>query len=437
MHCPFTNHRFRFTNSFVKDSTTLISGNVVAQGIAFGSYFLLTRLYSPEVFGLLNIFYSYIEVLIIASTCKYELATVVADNEREASAVAHFALRMNTFVSILLLCIILICKLMGWHVGKLGNGSITLLIPPMVFFSGTTRVYASLYNRFRAFSTITASNVTGAVGAACLKIFLGLSFVGKGLHNLGLSIGTVVGQAAANISYLLRLKKLNLPKKISQKEMLAAARHHRRFAFFTAPKEFVNSLSANLPLIYLPIALSVDNAQVGLFALAYTFALRPVNLINNAFEQALYVRLSERVRAQQPMVHDLFRFLGVVNLIALPVVVVGFLFAEPIMTWCFGNEWNGCGIYMRCLIPFAWLQLSATSLSCIANVFSRQRVEFLFFMVLFVLRIIALSIGIAHNSFILAIALFALAGCCLLGILLAWYIRLAIHHDHSLMVNSD
>ena len=89
----------------VGEAATLVSGNVLAQVITLLAYFVLTRIYTPDDYGLFNIFYSYIEVLIIFSTCKYELAIVVADDEREASAVARFALRINAFVSVGLLTV--------------------------------------------------------------------------------------------------------------------------------------------------------------------------------------------------------------------------------------------------------------------------------------------------------------------------------------------
>ena len=76
-------------SSFMRDGITLMSGNVWAQVIAFASYLILSRLFSPEDFGFYNVFFSYIEVLVIVSTCKYELAVVLADNDREAAAVSR------------------------------------------------------------------------------------------------------------------------------------------------------------------------------------------------------------------------------------------------------------------------------------------------------------------------------------------------------------
>ena len=46
-------------SSFMRDGITLVSGNVWVQAIAFVSYLVLSRLFSPEDFGLYNIFYSY------------------------------------------------------------------------------------------------------------------------------------------------------------------------------------------------------------------------------------------------------------------------------------------------------------------------------------------------------------------------------------------
>ena len=143
---------------FIKDSGTLVSGHVTAQLIAFAAYPLLTRLFTPEDFGLYNVFYSYIEVFIILSTCKYELSIVTAESEDEARAIARLTLRLNSYVSLLLLTVVLVLTLLGVHLGPL-MPSLALLIPFMVFFCGTTRVYGFLYNRWKQYRPIATGEV--------------------------------------------------------------------------------------------------------------------------------------------------------------------------------------------------------------------------------------------------------------------------------------
>ncbi|MBR3489612.1 MAG: oligosaccharide flippase family protein, partial [Bacteroidales bacterium] len=145
-------------NRFLRDSGTLLSGSLIAQGIAFLAYLVLGRLFTPDDFGLYNIFYSYIEVLIILSTCKYELAIVIADSDDQAAALTRLTLRLNALFSSLLLLIALLLALFHVTPSSLPP-QLYLLIPPMVFFCGTTRVYTFLFNRYKHYRQIATSEV--------------------------------------------------------------------------------------------------------------------------------------------------------------------------------------------------------------------------------------------------------------------------------------
>lgn len=431
-------------NSFIKDTGTLISGNVLAQGIAFLAYLLLTRLYTPDDFGTFSIFYSYIEVLIILSTCKYELATVIAKDDQEASDIAHFTLRMNALFSLLLLIVITIlyfCKALPVETQSIGL--IALLIPFMVFFCGSTRVYASLFNRYKRYQQIAAADVVTSASGAGLKILMGVTHYLKApwalLHAVGLPLGTVLGQAGGWFFYRCKLRRLssssissssqetaspspssysNVPPSFSSQ--LSVAKKFRNFPLFTAPKDFVNSFSGNLPFLWL--ALYFDKAEVGLFLLALTFTFRPVNILNGAFERVLYANISEKVRQHLPVRHDVLRFMCLLNVVALPIFIVGFIWCEPIFVFLFGSKWVGTGFYVRCMLPWVYVMLTSTSLMCIANIFSKQRTEFAFYLVLLVLRVAAMIVGIHYMDFKMAILLFTLSGALVSLALLVWYL---------------
>ncbi|MCR4816196.1 MAG: oligosaccharide flippase family protein [Bacteroidales bacterium] len=419
---------------FLKEGATLLSGNVWAQGIAFAAYFVIVRLFSQEDIGLYNIFYSYIEVLIIVSTCRYELATVLASDDREAMAVSRLALRINTFVSFALLGIALlfftIDKTFTSHLSPL-TLQLSLFIPPMVFFCGTSRVYTALFNRFRDFKQIALSEAIGATSGALGKILLGLPQLAATVwHTIGLQLATVIGKIVSNINYLIALRKLPLPKDITKSERREAARKHRNFALYTMPKDLVNSLSYNLPFIWM--ALYFDKAEVGLFALALTFTFRPANILNNVFEKLLYVRVADNVRSCRPIARDIKRFMLYLNVIALPFFFVAFIFGDAIFGFLFGSRWSECGFYLRCLLPWVYIMLTSTSLTFISNVFSRQRTEFIFYIILFALRIVSMAIGIATSSFRTGILLFAISGALVSTALLAWYIKQVNDYERSL-----
>lgn len=412
----------------VGEATTLAGGKILAQGISLAAYFVLTRLFSPDDYGLFNIFYSYIEVLIILSTCKYELASVVATDEREAAAVTRFALRMNTIVSVVLLSVALVLWLTAALPDNFASlGWMVLLIPPMVFFSGTSRIYSTIYNRFHRYAQIALSDNVGAGSGAVFKIVFGL----LGMTHAGLPLGTVLGQAAANINYRLRLKGLNLPA-TTVAEGKDAARKHRNFPLYVAPKEFLNTFSANLPFLW--AAAYFDRAEIGLFGLALTFTLQPVNILSSAFERVLYARTAEAVRERRTIGGTIVKFLLLLAAVAVAVCVAAWFFAEPVFTFCFGNRWQGCGVYVQALLPWAFAGLCSASLMFVSNVFSTQRIELFFNIAMLLLRAIAIYIGIRMGSFLLAIRMYALVSALTHVALTLWYLWQVVRYERSIKV---
>ena len=372
-------------------------------------------------------------MLIIFSTGKYEMATVLADNDREAMAVGRFALRTNTLFSLLLLTLAFLAIASSNNFQfPIPNSQLLLLIPPMVFFCGTSRVYAFLFNRKRNFLPISVSEVVGSVTGVVFKIAFGLlSPIAAIWSTLGLPLATVIGKTASNLNYVIRLRKLEYPNNITVSERRAAARKYRNFPLYTMPKEFISSLSSNLPLLWL--ALYFDKAEVGLFALALTFVFRPVNILNGVFEKLLNVRIAEMVRQQHSISGYLLRFFFIVNLVALPVAVVAFIFGGDIFAFFFGDRWQGCGYYIRCLLPWTYVVLTATSLTFLFGIFGRQRTEFLFFVALLFLRVVSMILGIHCNDFGVGILLFALSGAVVYSLLIVCYVVMIRRYEQSLL----
>ena len=431
----------RIKNRFLRDSGTLLTGSFIAQGIAFLAYLVLGRLFTPEDFGLYNIFYSYIEVLIILSTCKYELAIVIADSDDEAARLTRLTLRLNAIFSALLLFIALLLALFHVTPSSLPP-QLYLLIPPMVFFCGTTRVYTFLFNRYKHYRQIATSEVVTSLGGTLFKILFGLlNTACQLLHTLGLPLGTILGKVAGNIYYRLKIEKLKVKREISWERPFSCREvsifnfhlsPYKNFPLYTMPKELVSSFSANLPFIWLSI--HFDNALIGLFGLALTFTMRPVGILANAFEKVFYASYSEKVRQHQPLWRDTLRFTLTLNAVVIPIVAVAFLFAEPLFTFLFGDKWIGTGYYVRCIIPWLVVLLSANSLAFVANIFSTQRIDFFFQIAQLLLRVAVLWVGISQSNFRLAILLFCAVSTAVQLAQLGWYLIQVHRHDRHLAI---
>ena len=417
-----------FTSRFVRNSGTLLSGSVVAQGITFVAYLLLSRLYLPADFGLYNIFYSYIEVLIILSTCKYEMAIVKADSEAEAAALTRFSLRLNAAVSAVILVATVVLSLLRVEAVPLPP-LLLLLIPLMVFFCGTTRVYTFAFDRYSHFRQIAAAEVVTSLSGTLLKVAFGLlAAVGQFFHLVGLPLGTILGKVAGNIYYRVGVRRL--PSASPATPLRPLLRKHRNFPLFAMPRELVSSFSANLPFMWL--GLYFDNALLGLFSLAYTFTMRPVNILADTFEKVFYPSAKEKIDLHQPLGRDLSRFLLTLTAVVLPVLLVAFFFAEPLFTFLFGPKWIGTGYYVRCLVPWIGVLLLTNSLAFVPNVFATQRTDFLFQLVQLLFRVAALAIGLSRGDFALAVLCFCVVSTAVQLCQLGWYLYQVRQYDKKL-----
>lgn len=418
------------SSRFVKNAGTLLSGSVIAQGIAFVAYLLLSRLYTSEDFGLYNVFYSYIEVLIILSTCKYEMAIVKASTDTDAYLLTRFTLRLNAVVSALLLVAAGLLTCLRVDAIPLPP-LLLLLIPPMVFFCGTTRVYTFVFNRYRHFQQIAASEVVTSLSGVVAKILFGLlAAAGQLFHLIGLPVGTILGKVAGNVYYRIAGAKLLRSQPDAPSRLLSLLKQHKAFPLYSMPRELVSSFSANLPFMWL--SLHFDIALLGLFSLAVTFTMRPVNLLANVFEKVFYPTANQKIEQGQPIGSDIRKFLLTLAALVLPVLLVAFFFAEPLFTFLFGSKWVGTGFFVRCIIPWLALLLFTNSLAFIPNVFTTQRGDFVFQVVQLGLRIVALSVGILRADFRLAILLFCAVSTLVQLCQLLWYLSQVRRYDKQL-----
>ncbi len=421
------------SSRFVKNSGTLLSGSIIAQGIAFAAYLLLSRLFTPEDFGLYNIFYSYIEVLIILSTCKYEMAIVKASTNDEALALTRISLRLNVSVSAALLVVALLLVLFHANAVPLPP-ALLILIPLMVFFCGTTRVYTFVFNRYKHFRQIATSEVVTSLSGVTAKVVFGLlAATSQFLHSVGLPVGTVLGKVVGNIYYRNSASKV-LPKqkpvKLGGSGLCQVLSKYRAFPLYSMPREFVSSLSANLPFMWLGVYF--DEVLLGLFSLAIAFTMRPVNILANVFEKVFYPTTNVKIGQQQPIGRNVRRFLLTLCAIVLPVLAVAFFYAEPVFTFLFGSKWTGTGYFVRCIIPWITVLLLTNSLAFIPNVFTTQRGDFIFQIIQLFLRAIVLAIGIAQHNFRLAIFLFCAVSTLVQLCQLAWYLSQVKRYDRAI-----
>ena len=134
----------------LKNTFTVLSGTVVAQVIGFLALPLLTRLYTPEAFGLFLFYQSLMAPLLVVAALRFEVALLSADDDAELASMLQLCFLVNALLTVVVL---LFCCIF-WMIFDLApetTAKIIWLIPCGFLIGGVLQTIGYLALRRKAF----------------------------------------------------------------------------------------------------------------------------------------------------------------------------------------------------------------------------------------------------------------------------------------------
>lgn len=354
-----------------RGTATLALGSGLGQVIGTAAIPLLTRLYSPEDFGVLAVFTALVAILAPMVTLRYVLALPLPRQD-------GVAMNLLVLSAGLMLALSAMVALALWLGGAalLGLVSMQVLAPWWwlialgVIGTASYEMLTLWATRRRAYKVIAQTNVTQSIAGAVMKITLGLAAV----QPLGLLAGQVVAQAGG-IGRLLRgfLPEFRASwRHISPIRMRRAAGRYRGFPLWRVPSQFLMVFSMQAPMLFM--AALYDPQTAGQFSLAVIAISMPVNLLGRTTSQAFYAEASSlgRRRSQEirTMLVTVMVRLGAVSIVpALALLVLG----PSLFSILFGSNWELAGTFAQALSLYLLFQFIQTPVSNVFYIFGGQR----------------------------------------------------------------
>lgn len=327
-------------STFLRNIATLVSGSAFAQVIALACAPVMTRLYSPEDFGLLGVFMAVTAVAATIATLRYDMALVLPKEDDSAWSLMRLAGSWS-FVAVLLVFLILypLRHSLADLVGEPDFARYFVWLPLLVLTSGWLSLathWAIRKKRFRAMSTTCVSSCVLGNG---YKIGGGLMGVGGGV----LIVGAFIQQLLHLVVLVFQLRKEIPSAPYHPAEARAQAREHRSFPLCRMPQDVLASLAYNLPNILLAVYFSP--VIVGFFLLAHRVVQAPVSLVREAVRQVYYQKATELHHAGVDLLQPTVRMTVGLGLLCCPMMLVLGLYATDLFGWVFGEEWTIAGRY--------------------------------------------------------------------------------------------
>jgi len=392
--------------NFLVNVLKLVSGSVLAQALGILLIPIITRIYSPDDFGVLQLFTAISGIVAALSCLSYQLSIMLPKKDEDAA-------------NIVVLCVILIVItsaisgiisiFFADQIGQVLNtpqiSNYLIFLSPVIFLNGLFFVMNYWLSRKLRYGTIAYSRVSNSAVSKLTQIGIGCAFASP----LGLIFGLVVGYVTADF-LMLRGGKNDLDsfKHVSAIKIKELSARYKDFPLFSSWSTVANSISTQTPSFML--AFFYGTAVVGQYGLANMAVNLPMGIVGAAIGQVFFQKASEQknmVGSIKNVVSEVHKKLVSIGIFPMLVLMI---LSEEIFSFVFGAEWSIAGTYAKILIPWTFLVFISSPLSTLFSVLEKQKVGLSFNLTLLISRIIALYIGGRYGSPIFTLSLFSITG---------------------------
>lgn len=375
---------------FGKSVIMIMGGTTFAQALNVIVSPFITRIYSPEEYGILTAYTAILGILAFA-TLNYEFAIPIEKKEQKSINI----LVLSLIILIINVIVLLIIFLFFSHIFlRIFNSEILydyrFVIPLGVFLIGLYSIFNKWAFRDKDFKSISKTIINQSIFSNFVKIILGL----LGLGPLGLIVGKIIGDSAGIrvLSKPIVKRYKTFKGMISLQEIISCLKRYRDFPFYNAPSSLLMALGGSLPIIFLTSM--YGSTVVGFYGLAYSIVKLPMNLLGQAVSDVFFAEVASIGNKNPAKIKDiskkLLKKLILVGLI--PLIVLMFL-GPQLFSLVFGQDWYESGQYARIISIMIFLMLVLAPSGKVYIVFEKQKVRLLIDILRVALILIAFAVS--------------------------------------------
>jgi O-antigen/teichoic acid export membrane protein len=327
----------------------LMGGTLAGQIISVLSGFVLTRLYTPEDFALLEWFALVVSLGMTAATLRLEQALLLPQSDDIARGLLRSGIWSSAWFSLAL--VVGGGLLVGWWGETLGlqrmeAWAFALLAGAVTFISAQGKMWEYWVLRKDSPRTIAISNAIGPWFSEGVK----WSTAGVGAQVGGLIWGVSLG-AWVKTAYLRRTAGKDALHwwRMSISSVQHACRGYRDYPTWILLGSLTNRTAQWLHVVV--AAATLDPWMVGFVALSRRMVLQPLTIVSQAFAPVFYRHLSQ-ISNPHAIRSAFWRASAGLGALALLVLFCVAWVPEGAVGWLFGADWEPALEVTQILAPW-------------------------------------------------------------------------------------
>lgn len=359
-------------SSFARSVITLMTGTTIAQAIPIIITPALTRMYSPEDFGVLALFIAITTILGSVANGRYELAIMLPVNDDDAINIAGIGLLIATFLSVFL--IFPAVFLNNYFVSRLDNkfiGFWLYFIPAVVWLLGLYNVLNYLNNRKKSYKDMAKATVYKSVAQAAVQ----LGFGAIKATASGLISGQIASNLVANTRLAINARRQYSLERISLVEMTRLSRRYINFPKYSMWAALFNTSSYQLLNMLITVFYSV--ATLGFYSLAQRILGIPTSLIGDSIGRVYFQQATIEKNQTGKAVNIFKSTTKKLALLACFFFIPLYFVLPAVFEIAFGEQWRVAGVYSQLVLPIFGFRFISAALSNTNNIFEKQKLALL------------------------------------------------------------
>lgn len=403
-----------FGSVFLKDALSLSGGTAIAQVITFITLPILTRLYTPEDFGILALYIAISSMLSIFATLKIEQVIMLPESDEDAlnSLLALFLISLLLSVFILLLILFINNYSSQWeHKPELGIW--LYFIPLSVFLFSAYQGLRFWLMRHKMFKLISISLISAIVTGSIISITIGFLYKHLFIGSAGLLMGYLFEGMTRPLIMLLGINTHGMFVKENRlKEVYVSIIRYKKLILTLLVSHGISAFYSRA--LIMAIEILYGPAILGYFSMAQKIISAPPALISNALGDVFRQRASVFWR-EEGNFSVLFRKTVLLSsVIGIPLYALGIMIAPDLFMIFLGDEWRIAGQYASIIMVSGLLAFIATPVDKGAIIVGAYRYIFNWHLVRLLLYLLSIFLVAEINiDFIYLLYLIVLVDVCM------------------------
>jgi O-antigen/teichoic acid export membrane protein len=334
-----------------------MTGTTIAQAIPIAISPILTRIYTPEDFGVFALYMSVASILSVVATGRYELAIMLPKKDEDAVNIVALSILISFFVSFIAFLIVFFFN--AQITNLLGNPEISswlYFIPLSVLLTGVYQSFNYWSNRKKEYKRLATSRVVQSGTTATTNLGMGFS----GFGSSGLILSSIFGQIIAIVILGKKVwsdKKNNI-NSINKIKLLILAKKYMEHPKYLTISHGISSIYGQIPIFF--IGKFFNMSFLGYYSFAKRFIGLPGALISNSIGDVFRQKATEEYHKTGKFDKIFFNTLNNTMKISVVPFLLLYLTIDDIFTFVFGKEWSLSGEYAQILLISAFFSFIIT-----------------------------------------------------------------------------